>query len=410
MSYAVETKQQKALRKETATQKILADAKDLENLAETLAAVSNLDATKARALVMTPQIILKLLNKTNNIRCPYILHAIFLALAAEDPYQIMDKMTTEDIDTLKRCINVAKSYKFDIDPSIITTQIKSRKAPQPNLTSRQHLDNELVITSLMISKQVVLHWNDASQALQQWTDAMETFTKVKGTKTVAEPEIQKANELLSYKQVAEKIGNTKAIDVYNHITRQIFAAKSKLIATTEPKTITEIRGWFVKSSRGSYKSYMLKSQFFDEYEKLFNKRSIRSPRKSASCTTRMGQLGIKAMETELSAILKLYNKAAQESDNAIQKRQFIQQELAMEINDDRIDELSAMLKKANSEVKSKKAVVEKFERAKILYEKQQQAKSAKDAAEKALREANASLKDVNADIAMFLSKTELNLK
>lgn len=412
-----ETKKQKALRKDNANKKVEIDTKDLRSLAETLAALSNFDASKARKFIMSPKTIMDFITGQHNIACPYLLHAILMALANENHYQILNEMSDSDIEILKQCVDFVTKRKFSIDPTIINAQIETRKNKQLTLSVNQLLDNELVITSLMISRKVISSWSDADRVLKQWADAIETFTKVKTnthTQTnpthVAETKSNEPGDLLNYKQLAKQLGNVKEINVYNHITRQIFGARSRLLHEKNQNNISEIRNWFVKIKRGCYVTYMLHAEHFDEYKQLFEQRTTRTKKHPVDDSKHLTQLDIKSAETSLAALVKLYDQAAQDLDTLVQKRQFIQQSIATETDEDKIDEMSIMLKDINDKVKNKRSLVEKFEKVKILNDKQKQAQTEKAAAENALRVATDSLNSINAEISEFLSTSQQNFK
>ena len=399
--YHESTKQQRALQEALLAKRTQTDKNDADILNKMFDALLHFDKEMARELIVQPKCIKRLITQNmEGLVCFYSLHAIVLALIDDNCSDILNQMTDDDIATLKECITIAMGRER-LAPEIIESHILKRKKEMENLKQYEKWVSSCMLQSLTISKEVNTEalWNDSKKQLAIWHDAIENFVRTQpqipeATKTSETNDAQQTT-LLTYKQIAQKLGLEKEAAVYDHIVRQIFGSRAEKISKLSTAELDEIRKWFVAAKYGSSKRYMLHSEYFDKYQKLFQNRRTRkvspkhatrtqksttsqTPQQTTSATSQYTQLDVKALEKTLAAIVKMGQTAIENADKAVKQRQSIQDAIAKESDDNKIVELSAKLVKQNKEVIQKKSVAEKFKTAKDLYEKLQQAKASLD--------------------------------
>ena len=95
---------------------------------------------------------------------------------------------------------------------------------------------------------------------------------------------------------------------------------------------------------------------------------------------------------------------------AKQKRKSIATQINAETDEEKIEKMTNELADINAEVKQHKSVVDQLSRAKALADKKNQALDAKNAAARALRDAEESFNSVVEEIAAFIESAKQNKK
>ena len=415
MAHNNETKQQKYARAYVTKQQTNLYKKDADNISTTLNVLSKLDVSGARKLVTNPADIRSLIQRENGFVCLYAMHAIAAVLVNENCPDILNEMTDEDIAILQKCVSIAKQLPHPHTKFISQSEkerlerkhsgrIKLSDDTTRAMTQFEVLENDVMLNSLAIYKKVENEqcWQDALNGLQILTDAIATFKRQSKNQ-----ESTGLEEIWTIQQLAEKL-DVPVYHVYNHVKHQILRSHSSLARKIGQESIDEMRNWFIcVKEQGTYKRYVFRAKYFDEYKQVFTTRRTRSVKTKSKTqkqnTKHSTQLDIRVMEVKLAAIIKLCTQAEQELNDAIKKRQSVQNAIGQETDDDKISELSVELVQHNDSVKQKKQIVERFKTIKSLYQQQQQAKDAKTSAEHALYDATKSLDAINAEIAAMLS-------
>ena len=439
-------KQRRLDRESAAKQQANMDKKDAEKIRETLDALLNFDSIKAREIIKNPRDIASLMQLNRGLVCIYVMHAVAIALVSENCSEVLNEMSDDDIATLRKCISGAKQLKRP-NAALTESAIQERQERREsgkiklskngetrNMTPYEYWENEVMLKSMAIYQKVNAgtFWQDAIDQLQRWTDAIETFEradkmKMKIINTEPVKKVEKAKVkakkmaklmLLTIKQLSDKL-NAAGLEstpkkIQHHVERCL--AKGGDIAN-------KIKTWFVfEETAKCAKGFIADENYFEQYKKEFA--SIRayhrkpkakqqepvvaeSP-KPAEPDTPKTMLDVRAMDAFLTSLIELYEKANDDMEAAKQKRKSIATQINAETDEEKIEKMTNELADINAEVKQHKSVVDQLSRAKALADKKNQALDAKNAAERALRDAEVSFNSVVEEIAAFIESAKQN--
>ena len=440
------------------------DANDAKQLEEILVALKEFNADKARDILQHSISSIEYLIKpkakadrlTSPLTCKYALHAVLAPLVSEKCHDVLDNMNDEDIQTLKKCISIAKFYprpsKSGNDSDIATTEekISTRKeilhvSSGGSVVPVEHAlsENQIIVLKRELKvyqlekefteeenadkKQASEFWSDAIAELDRWFNAIETYKRTSKYVPLAtevlddkkgEPKAEKIlikdqDLLLTIKQVAERLGTTPQ-KVYAHISRCLNGKNQDSAA--------KVKEYFVFTTKeGKKQVQALRESCFEEYKKLFAsiRKYNRKPKEieetaNAQDVAHKTLLDVKATESTATAIIRLIEIAAQydikhgELESAKNDLTLVQKAMIGQTDPQKVDELANKILAANTVVKQKTTEFETCVQAKNLLNKKDSAQTAKAEAEQSLVKATKDLDEVFVNIATFLESVKQN--
>lgn len=358
-----ETKLQKAIRESViAEQKAIAQNDALE-ITEILTALQTFDVEKAQELVKKPNALKALIQKENGLVCLYAVHAVMLALIGTDCTSILNDMTDEDIVVLKECISTVNTLPCPTKSSIDSQTNQRIVMKKTGLTipldtngqGRKLSQNELWVNDQMLKLLRIytsVHdlWQDSVSELNKWSNAIATFQRVPANQNIIQKyspaqitTVWKTEDLASF------------IGVNPYLIRKANYSLPKNLKNT----------WFGGHGRGRI--------FFEKYKQEYKNWFISNPRRSAQIESQNKQipvvepetkpviakpktlLDVKAAETKLRAVIKLFPDAKSEWRDAADKLESVNAELKSETDNDKIMNLIDKVSDADKEVKQKMA-------------------------------------------------------
>lgn len=241
--------------------------------------LQSLDTKMARELLVTKTYDIFNLaqdNEKHELKCFYALHAILLALVSEERNNILNEMSDAGIDTLKKCIVIAKKR---MRPNVKI--VKDKRDMRSNEIAMGIAQNSVVNNGMIKTAQIALNvgafWNEAIAELQKWSDAVDNYKKTRLEKSV-EPinqitvsqsddnsKTKEEVELWTTDMLAEKLGCK---------SKGSFHTKKSEIIKNNANRADEINSWFIIRW---HRPALFKAEFFDKLQKLWVKGAKQKP-------------------------------------------------------------------------------------------------------------------------------------
>lgn len=386
------------------------DANDAKQLEEILVALKEFNADKARDILQHSISSIEYLIKpkakadrlTSPLTCKYALHAVLAPLVSEKCHDVLDNMNDEDIQTLKKCISIAKFYprpsKSGNDSDIATTEekINTRKeilhvSSGGSVVPIEHAlsENQIIVLKRELKvyqlekefteeentdkKQASEFWSDAIAELDRWFNAIETYKRTSKYVPLAtevlddkkgEPKAEKIlikdqDLLLTIKQVAERLGTTPQ-KVYAHISRCLNGKNQDSAA--------KVKEYFVFTTKeGKKQVQALRESCFEEYKKLFasirkynrkpkaiEQQPVVQPKVEKTAkpqnVAHKDYTDVKAAEAIVKALKAMLEEAIAKTESSKAKRNDIIAQMQNESDTVKFDALTDQVKQVNTEV------------------------------------------------------------
>ena len=399
-----ETRKQQALRKSAIAAQMSRNINDADKITQTLSALLEFNATKARELIKNPCDLRTLINKETGLTCIYAMHAIAFALVGENCAEILNEMTDAGIAILKQCISDAKKIKR---PNIDSVEmyrsarlemqkthkniINTETGETREMTSHEIWVNDQELKSLFVYTKVYDWWDDAVVQLDIWSNAIDNFVRTVPEKIEQQPQ-QMAPAPAPV--ATESAAPAKKLLSTDELMKLLGIKKGKFQQTNRQMTKEQDTIWFT-CRRGVNRKFRVK--FLEEYTAWF--KSVKVPAQKTSVKPVAKQprkisnmLDVKALEAALAAIVEMGKNSGKELNTATSMRKAVQDAIFNETDEDKIAKLSAELTHTNDIVKEKKSVYEQFNRANDLYTK--------------LCRAQKSLNNIANEVSMFIESVK----
>ncbi|MCQ2572080.1 MAG: hypothetical protein MJ165_03755 [Alphaproteobacteria bacterium] len=320
------------------------------------------NADIALKIISAPNNLRGLLSNHNghNASCFYAVHALLIPLFLEniDYTHVLNQMSDANIKNLKEIITTAKKH------SRPQTQIIEKVLQQHRKNGIS--EDNVMIQSLKISREVSDNWNVLVTELEKLTVAIDTFERdfaLSKPTAATEPE---SEVFWTLEDLAEKMGLKNKNTLYK---------QKNLIISRNPELAEAVNSWFIPLTNGFSPNKVFRAKHFDKYKALYEKTKTQKTRSTKKAEPQaekpvvakkepkkkvLGLADVKGMEALLQGLQELCDaaqkdcKAKEEAYNKAADAALTEQDANKRVN------LLDRMTKANNELVAAKKVAKKL--------------------------------------------------